>query len=136
MKQKTPFKNVAVIGAGTMGSGIAGQVANANLPVLLIDLPGERPNSITESAVERLIKSDPPALMHENRVKLITTGNIRDDFDKLSDCDLIIEAVVERLDIKKELYDMQKMNDLDFSKSATGTKYTKKMFNTINLSQG
>ena len=104
MKQDTPFKKVAVIGAGTMGSGIAGQIANANLPVLLLDLPGENPNSITEAAVERLMKSDPPALMHENRVKFITAGNIRDDFDKLSDCDLIIEAVVERLDIKKELY--------------------------------
>ena len=65
MKQDTPFKKVAVIGAGTMGSGIAGQIANANLPVLLLDLPGENPNSITEAAVKRLMKSDPPALMHE-----------------------------------------------------------------------
>ena len=110
MKQDMPFKKAAVIGAGTMGSGIAGQIANANLPVLLLDLPGENPNSITEAAVERLMKSDPPALMHENRVKFITAGNIRDDFDKLSDCDLIIEAVVERLDIKKELY--RKINEV------------------------
>ena len=104
MNKENPFKKVAVIGAGTMGSGIAGQIANANQPVLLLDLPGKNPNSVTETAIEKLLKSDPPALMHENRVDFIETGNIRDDFQKLADYDLIIEAVVERLDIKKDLY--------------------------------
>ena len=104
MSKNAPFKNIAVIGAGTMGSGIAGQIANSNQEVLLLDIPGNEPNSITEEAVKRLIKSDPPALMHKNKSKLIHVGNIRDDFHKLSKCDLIIEAVVERLEIKKELY--------------------------------
>ena len=104
MSKNAPFKNIAVIGAGTMGSGIAGQIANSNQEVLLLDIPGDQPNSITEEAVKKLIKSDPPALMHKNKANYIKIGNIRDDFDKLSKCDLIIEAVVERLDIKKELY--------------------------------
>ena len=104
MSKNAPFKNIAVIGAGTMGSGIAGQIANSNQEVLLLDIPGNEPNSITEEAVKRLIKSDPPALMHKNKSKLIHVGNIRDDFHKLSKCDLIIEAVVERLEIKQELY--------------------------------
>ena len=105
MKINTPFKNIAVIGAGTMGSGIAGQIANSDQEVLLLDIQGETPNSITENAVKKLIKSDPPALMHKTKTELIKIGNIEDDFNKLADCDLIIEAVVERLDIKKNLYD-------------------------------
>ena len=104
MHKVVPFKKVAVIGAGTMGSGIAGQIANANQEVLLLDIPGDKPNSITEEAIKKLIKSDPPALMHKNRTSLIKVGNIRDNFESLSECDLIIEAVVERLDIKKDLY--------------------------------
>ena len=104
MKINTPFKNIAVIGAGTMGSGIAGQIANSDQEVLLLDIQGETPNSITENAVKKLIKSDPPALMHKTKTELIKIGNIEDDFNKLADCDLIIEAVVERLDIKKNLY--------------------------------
>ncbi len=104
MHKVVPFKKVAVIGAGTMGSGIAGQIANANQEVLLLDIPGDEPNSITEDAIKKLIKSDPPALMHKNRTNLIKIGNIRDNFESLSECDLIIEAVVERLDIKKDLY--------------------------------
>ncbi len=104
MNKEIPFKKIAVIGAGTMGSGIAGQIANANQPVTLLDIPGEKPNSITEKAIEKLIKSDPPALMHKSKLNLITIGNTRDDFDKLSECDWIIEAVVEKLEIKKDLY--------------------------------
>ncbi|MDP6218618.1 MAG: 3-hydroxyacyl-CoA dehydrogenase NAD-binding domain-containing protein, partial [Alphaproteobacteria bacterium] len=57
-----------------------------------------------EMAIDRLLASDPPQLMHKRNAGSITTGTIRDDFDKLADCDWIIEAVVERLDIKKDLY--------------------------------
>ncbi len=100
-----PFKKIAVIGAGTMGSAIAGQVANAGQDVLLLDLPREGdPNGAARSAVERLLKSDPPALMQKSRAGRIEVGNIRDDFDKLAFCDWIVEAVVERLPIKKDLY--------------------------------
>ncbi|MDG1530429.1 MAG: 3-hydroxyacyl-CoA dehydrogenase NAD-binding domain-containing protein [Paracoccaceae bacterium] len=105
------FKRIAVIGAGTMGSGIAGQIANAGHEVLLLDLPGKNSrNEVTENAVTRLLKSDPPALMHKKRAALIKVGNIEDDFDKLAECDWIVEAIVERLDIKKALY--QRLNDV------------------------
>jgi len=101
----TDFKRIAVIGAGTMGSGIAAQVANAGHKVLLMDLPrDDDPLGVVNAAKDRLLKSDPPALVHKSRVDLIDVGNIRDDFDKLADCDWIVEAVVERLDIKKDLY--------------------------------
>ena len=88
-----------------MGSAIAGQIANAGREVMLLDLPsdGEDANAVAKQAVERLLKSDPPALMHKKRSELISVGNIRDDFSKLAECDWIIEAVVERLDIKKPL---------------------------------
>jgi len=99
------LKNIAVIGAGTMGSGIAGQIANAGLDVLLIDLPDDQtPNLRAEAAVQRLVESDPPALVHKKRAGHISVGNTRDDFGKLAEADWIVEAVVERLDIKKALY--------------------------------
>ena len=105
MTNAVPFKKIAVIGAGTMGSGIAGQIANAGHEVLLIDLPrDDDANGAASAAVTRLLKSDPPALMHKSRADLIQLGNTRDDFAKLAECDWIIEAVVERLDIKKDLY--------------------------------
>lgn len=101
------FKKIAVIGSGTMGAGIAGHIANAGHEVLLLDLPGgegDAPSAISEKARQRLIDSDPPALMHKRAAQLITTGNTRDDFDKLADVDWVVEAVVERLDIKRALY--------------------------------
>jgi len=101
----TKFKRIAVIGAGTMGSGIAAQIANAGHKVLLMDLPrDDDPLGVLKAAKKRLLKSDPPALVHKSRIDLIEVGNIRDDFDRLADCDWIVEAVVERLDIKKDLY--------------------------------
>jgi 3-hydroxyacyl-CoA dehydrogenase len=99
------FKQIAVIGSGTMGAGIAGQIANAGHSVLLLDLPGEESaNSVSEGALQRLLKSDPPALMHTSAADLITVGNIRDDFEKLANADWVVEAIVERLDIKRDLY--------------------------------
>ena len=111
MSKALPFQKIAVIGAGTMGSGIAGQIANAGHNVLLMDLPlDDDANGRSTNAVKRLLKSDPPALMHKTRADLIEAGNTRDDFDRLAECDWIIEAVVERLDIKKDLY--QRLNDV------------------------
>lgn len=105
MTPKPNFKRIAVIGAGTMGSGIAGQIANAGHKVLLLDLPRDDDrNAVIEAAKVRLLKSDPPALMHKSRADLIEVGNTEDDFHKLAKCDWIVEAVVERLDIKKALY--------------------------------
>ena len=101
-----PFKSIAVIGAGTMGSGIAAQIANAGHHVLLLDLGAKDSTSKAPAtaALDRLLASDPPQLMHKSYVDRITPGIIDEDFDKLAGCDWIIEAVVERLDIKKALY--------------------------------
>jgi 3-hydroxyacyl-CoA dehydrogenase len=97
------IKKVAVIGAGTMGSGIAGQVANAGIEVWLLDLPGDdKPNALAERGLERLRETQ--GLMSKDYESYIHLGNTRDDFDQLKDCDWIAEAVVERLDIKKDLY--------------------------------
>ncbi|MEM6277619.1 MAG: 3-hydroxyacyl-CoA dehydrogenase NAD-binding domain-containing protein, partial [Pseudomonadota bacterium] len=94
------FQNIAVIGAGTMGSGIAGQIANAGHNVLLLDLTKEA----TDYALTRLKKSDPPALHSRDCLDRIQTGTIDGDFDKLAHCDWIVEAIVERLDLKRDLY--------------------------------
>ncbi len=105
------IKKIAVIGAGTMGSGIAAQIANAGNQVLLLDLAAVSGESKcpAEIAIERLLVSDPPQLTHKKNASLITTGTINDDFDKLSECDWVIEAIVERLDVKKSLY--QRLNE-------------------------
>ena len=93
-------KKIAVIGGGTMGSGIAAQVANAGIPVYLLDISTE----ISTNALERIKKSRPPLLMTENCSTHIHTGNIEDDMDHINDADWIVEAVVERIDIKKSIY--------------------------------
>lgn len=99
------IKKVAVIGAGTMGAGIAGQVANAGIEVWLLDLPTEgNANALAERGLKRLKDIGQPGLMSKDAERLIHVGNIRDNFDQLADCDWIAEAVVERLDIKKDLY--------------------------------
>ena len=99
------IKKVAVIGAGTMGSGIAGQVANAGIEVWLLDLPTDGDaNALAERGLERLRNPAQPGLMSKEAENLIHLGNTRDDFDQLADCDWIAEAIVERLDIKKDLY--------------------------------
>ena len=106
------IKKVGVIGAGTMGAGIAGQVANAGIEVWLLDLPsnGENVNSLSAKGLERLKDPDMPGLMSVEAEKLIRLGNTRDDFHQLEDCDWIAEAVVERLDIKQTLY--RQLNDV------------------------
>ncbi len=96
---------VAVIGAGTMGAGIAGQVANAGIDVWLLDLPDDdNPNARAERGLERLRDPNQPGLISDAVERHIHLGNTRDDFGVLADCDWIAEAVVERLDIKKALY--------------------------------
>ena len=103
----TSIKKAAVIGAGTMGSGIASHLANAGVPVVLLDTVRDGANDrnvIARSAIERLLRSSPPAFMREDNVALITPGNIDDNLDWLGDVDWIAEAIVERLDIKRTLY--------------------------------
>jgi len=100
------INKAAVIGAGTMGLGIAGQLANAGVDVLLLDVPaeGDNRNAHGERAIERLLDENQPGLIHKDRLNRITIGNVEDDMDKLADVDWIAEAIVERLELKKALY--------------------------------
>ena len=103
----TQINKVAVIGAGVMGAGIAAQVANAGIPVVLLDIVpagATNRNVIAETAVARMLKADPAPFMGKAAAKLVTTGNIEDHLDLLAECDWIVEAVIERLDIKQALY--------------------------------
>ena len=100
------IKKAAVIGAGTMGLGIAGQLANTGIDVLLLDIPadGDRRNAHGERAVERLLDESQPGFTHKDKLAHVTIGNVEDDMEKLADCDWIAEAIVERLELKKALY--------------------------------
>ena len=100
------IRKAAVVGAGTMGLGIAGQLANAGVDVLLLDIPatGANRNAHSLRALERLLDLNQPGLTHKDKLSRITIGNIEDDLDKLADADWIAEAIVERLELKKALY--------------------------------
>jgi 3-hydroxyacyl-CoA dehydrogenase len=99
-----PIRRIAVLGAGTMGSRIAAHIANAGFPVLLLDmaLPGD-PNALTTKALEAVKKSKPAALATPEFAARIQTGNFDDDMAKIADCDWVIEAVAENLEIKRDL---------------------------------
>ena len=94
------IKNVVVIGSGTMGSGIAAQLCNADIPVTLLDLKTE----ISEKAKKKIFESRPPLLIDKSKIDNIKIGNIDDNFDLVGKADWIVEAVVERIDIKHNLY--------------------------------
>ncbi len=95
------INKVVVIGSGTMGSGIAAQLCNANVPVTLLDLTTE----ISEKARERILKSRPPLLIDKSKINNINVGNINDNFNEVGEADWIVEAVVERIDIKHNIYE-------------------------------
>jgi 3-hydroxyacyl-CoA dehydrogenase len=102
------IRKVAVIGAGVMGAGIAAQIANAGVPVHLLDIVpdgSDDRDAIAKGAIGKLLKADPAPLMHKRNAKLITPGNIEDHMERLADCDWIIEAVIENLTIKRNLYE-------------------------------
>jgi len=80
------INKVAVIGSGVMGSGIAAQVANAGLPVVLLDIKIEG-KDLAKDAVTRMLKTQPAPFMSNTNAKLIATGNLDDDLDLLGDCD-------------------------------------------------
>ena len=94
------IKKVVVIGSGTMGSGIAAHLCNANIPVTLLDLKTE----ISEKAREKIYNSRPPLLIDKSKINNIKVGNINDDFNVVKDADWVVEAVVERIDIKHNIY--------------------------------
>ncbi|NBC05782.1 MAG: 3-hydroxyacyl-CoA dehydrogenase, partial [Bacteroidetes bacterium] len=110
------IKKVAVLGSGVMGSGIACHFANIGLEVVMLDIlprdlseaekdqPAAR-NRMADSALKKAIKSKPAPLYQKDLASRITTGNFEDDFDKISDCDWVIEVVIERLDIKQKVFE-------------------------------
>ena len=95
------IKKVVVIGSGTMGSGIAAHLCNANIPVTLLDLKTE----ISEQARDRIHKSKPPLLLDKSKINNIKVGNISDNFSEVAEADWVVEAVVERIDIKHDIYE-------------------------------
>ncbi len=107
---KYRLKKVAVLGSGLMGSGIACHLANVGMEVLLLDIvPAGADkdqvsrNHLADTALQTAIKSKPAPLYHKSFASRIKAGNFEDDFKKISEVDWIIEVVVERLDIKKQI---------------------------------
>jgi len=110
------IRKAAVLGSGVMGSGIACHFANIGLEVLLLDIvprdlseeeksqPAAR-NRIVNEALKKAIKSKPAPLYDKAFASRIQTGNFEDDFEKIGDCDWVIEVVIERLDIKQQIFE-------------------------------
>src|SRR5690348_12999358 len=94
------FRKVCVIGAGVMGQGIAAHLANARIPVLLLDVTKEAAAKGKEAAQ----KAKPAAFFVPEDAALVETGSIDEDLKKAADCDWIVEVVVERLDVKQGLF--------------------------------
>src|SRR4051794_18743376 len=102
-----PVRKVAVLGAGVMGAQIAAHFANCNVPVLLFELaaPGTDPNANVLKAVENLHKLEPSPLSVQSKTAQIEPANYDQHLPLLADCDLVIEAIAERPDLKKSLYE-------------------------------
>ncbi|HYU97766.1 MAG TPA: 3-hydroxyacyl-CoA dehydrogenase NAD-binding domain-containing protein, partial [Pyrinomonadaceae bacterium] len=116
------IEKAAVLGAGTMGAQIAAHLGNAGVPTILLDIaprelsPEEQAkgltleskqvrNRIAQNGFDAAKKAKPAAFFTPEKARLVSIGNFEDDLAKLKDCDLIIEAVVENLDIKRSLYE-------------------------------
>jgi 3-hydroxyacyl-CoA dehydrogenase len=98
-------RRAAVLGAGVMGAQIAAHLTNAGIPTLLFELPGERsPNANVEAALKQLARLKPAPLATAAHGTLIQAANYDEHLPLLAQCDLIVEAVAERLDVKKSLY--------------------------------
>jgi 3-hydroxyacyl-CoA dehydrogenase len=102
------IRKAAVIGAGVMGAAIAAHLANVGIPSLLLDIvppdAGKDRDKIARTGLEKALKARPATFYSKRNAGLVTVGNIEDDLEALADVDWIIEAVVERLDIKHNLY--------------------------------
>jgi 3-hydroxyacyl-CoA dehydrogenase len=105
LKHPILIRKAAVLGAGTMGSRIAAHLANAGLPVVLLDIPGPEParSGVAAQSLEHLKKSKPAAFFDTALASRITIGNFDDDLPLLAGCDWVIEAVTENLAIKQQL---------------------------------
>ena len=119
--KKRIINKIAIIGSGIMGSGIACHFANIGVEVLLLDIvPNELSeeekkkklsldnkivkNRIVNDALKKALKSKPNPLYSKNFIKRIVTGNLKDDIHKIKEVDWIMEVVVERLDIKNNVF--------------------------------
>ncbi|MDO8959355.1 MAG: 3-hydroxyacyl-CoA dehydrogenase/enoyl-CoA hydratase family protein [Rhodocyclaceae bacterium] len=103
---KLNVKKAAVLGAGVMGAQIAAHLVNANVPVVLFDLPAKEgdKNGIVQKAIDALKKLEPAPLGSKSRLKFIDAANYDDHLPLLAECDLVIEAIAERTDWKNDLY--------------------------------
>jgi 3-hydroxyacyl-CoA dehydrogenase len=111
-----PIRSVGVIGAGVMGAGIAAHLANAGVKVRLLDIvppnltdaekkePAAR-NRFAAGGLEKALKNRPALFFHKSAARLVSVGNTEDDLASLGACDLVIEAVLERLDVKQALFE-------------------------------
>ncbi len=113
---KYRLQKIAVLGSGVMGTGIACHLANIGMDVLLLDivpfnLPEEQKNnktirnSIAAGSLKKALKTKPAALYDKQFASRISIGNFEDDFEKISDADWILEVVIERLDIKHQIFE-------------------------------
>ncbi len=101
------LRRVAVLGAGTMGSRIAAHFANAGIPALLLDIvvPGQaNRNAAALKGIENAAKQRPPGFFTDDKVALVQPGNFEDDLHRIGECDWVIEAVVENLELKRDLW--------------------------------
>ena len=103
---KMRVRKLGVIGAGTMGGGIAALAASAGIPVVLLDVPGSGAdrNALVRGGVDRAKKAKPAAFMDADRASAIETGNTDDDLSRLATCDLVVEAIIEQLEPKRALF--------------------------------
>src|SRR3954454_12019805 len=99
---KKPIRRAAVIGAGVMGSGIAAHFANAGIEVLLLDIvpPNDPPNrnGFSAGGLDKALKARPAAFFDKASARLVGVGNTEDDLEKVKDCDLVIEAIIEKME--------------------------------------
>ena len=110
------IEKVAVLGAGVMGAGIAAHLANAGTPCLLLDIvppnlsdeerkDKKKRDGFAAGGLEKALKAKPAAFYDKSYAKLIEVGNFEDDFERIGECDWIVEVVVERLDIKRIVFE-------------------------------
>ncbi len=112
---KMVIRKVGVVGAGVMGSGIAAHLANAGIEVVLLDIvppslegaekkDKKARDRFAAGGLEKAVKARPAAFFEKSRALLVSTGNIEDDLERLSSCDLVIEAIIEKLEPKQALF--------------------------------
>ena len=101
------IRKVGVLGAGTMGAQIAAHLANAGIPSVLLDLPqdGRDKSALARAALKRMTKMKPPPFYWAGAWSLIQPGNFADDLPLLGDCDWVVEAIAERMDLKRDLWE-------------------------------